>query len=75
MTIQINRYGYPYFHRNWAEYGRLWSEIARKRTVFILNTGHEQMEYPFLLNDYVCEHSSHVRHFFIVIRVNSTDKP
>jgi len=37
---QVNRYGYPYFHRNCAEYGRLRSEIAHKRTVFTRNIGH-----------------------------------
>jgi len=40
VKIQVNRYGYPYFHRNFAEYGRLRSEIARKRTVFVRNIGH-----------------------------------
>jgi len=40
LRIQVNRYGYLYFHCNFAEYGRLRSEIARKRTVFIRNIGH-----------------------------------
>ncbi len=39
MSTSANRYGYPYFHRNCAEYGRLRSEIARKRAVFIRNIG------------------------------------
>jgi hypothetical protein len=40
LKTQVNRYGYQYFHRNFVEYGYLQSEIARKRTVFICNTGH-----------------------------------
>jgi hypothetical protein len=37
---QINPYRYPYFHRNFAEYSRLRSEIACKRTVLARDIGH-----------------------------------
>jgi len=37
---QVNQYSYPYLHRNFAEYSRLWFEIARKRTVFVRSIGH-----------------------------------
>jgi len=36
----VNQFGYPYFHHNFAEYGRFRSEIARKQTAFIRNIGH-----------------------------------
>ncbi len=39
-ALQFNWYGYPYFHRNCAEYGRLGSKVARKRTAFTRNAGH-----------------------------------
>ncbi len=37
---RVNRYGYPYFHRNCTEYGRSRSRIACKRTVLTCNAGH-----------------------------------
>ncbi len=40
LPAQVNRYGYPYFHCNFSQYGCLRSEIARKWTVFARNIGH-----------------------------------
>jgi len=40
MITHVNRYGYPHFHRNCTEYGRLRSDIVRKRIIFTRNIGH-----------------------------------